>query len=138
MNSKDPSTPTPSRRFAIFAGVDGRNLRRLEKAAQKLTFRQGESFLLTGDLDRSVFLLKYGRLQRDSADFVLDQVEPGAIFGETRGPVLMRGAALETSCVWVIPRPEFDGFVRADAELALRLKRTAGDFFASDRSRALL
>ena len=122
MNPESPSTAP--RHFSLSVRVEANALRNLGRVAQELTFRQGESFLLTGDLKRSILFLKHGVLQRDSADFVLDQVEAGAIFGEARGSGVMRGKALETSCVWVIPRSEFDGFVRAHPELALKLRRT--------------
>lgn len=104
----------------------------LERLAQPHLLRRGQTLYLSTDLGKAVALLKSGRLKiarlsKDGREFILEIVEPGALFGHLS---VLEGLAPETiaeafedSLVLAFPRAEFEALLRGRPELALAVAR---------------
>lgn len=116
----------------------------LERVAQLHLLRRGHTLYVSADLKGAVCILRSGRLKlarlsRDGREFILEIVEPGALFGHlstSEDPVPETIAeAFEDSLVLAVSRAEFEAFLRSRPDLALMVVKSIDLRLRSTESR---
>jgi len=120
--------PAPAGRLSLLGALREDERQALERLAQPHLLRRGHTLYVSTDLGGAICILRSGRLKlarlsRDGREFILEIVEPGALFGHlstSEDPVPQTIAeAFEDSLVLAVSRAEFEGILRSRPDLAL-------------------
>src|SRR5438093_10706764 len=128
------STPVTAlewlRRVPLFARLDQRELTILAHVARERHYAAGQDIVRQGEGGIGVYLLVEGRVRMlrqtaDGGERQLDEVGPGAIFGELavldEAPRVATVRAVDGCTCLVLPKWEFLAALRTNGELATAL-----------------
>jgi CRP/FNR family transcriptional regulator len=114
----------------LFAGLEARDLKRLEAIVVLQVLERGESLFFEGELSEGFFavaegLIKVYKVAPEGREQVLHLVGPGqtfaeaSLFGDGRYPASAEAA--QPSRLWLIPKGPFLKFLQADPEVSIKL-----------------
>jgi CRP/FNR family cyclic AMP-dependent transcriptional regulator len=123
MNAEDTLKKVP-----IFAGLEGKHLKRLANIMVERSFKPGEVIVKEGDQGAGVFLISSGKVEVVKDSQVLNTLGPGDFFGEM---ALFEGfprsatvrAAEDTACL-AMTRWDFRAELNQNADVALAVLET--------------
>ena len=112
-----------------------REFQQLEREARYRRVKHRQPIYLPGDEANAVYLLREGRIKisrvmEDGRELIMAILEPGELFGEleiledtVRGTM---AEALDDVSLGILDRKIFEGFLREDPDLMLKLTRRIG------------